>query len=183
MAQMNSRLLQLPFNSARFIVRPIGNRNQSSTRRHCFSTPSRTSASRTESGGKSGCGLVIPPSALSFTTCCRLGGGRSNGGGGGGRGRGDQPGGDEWLPGISLMAASFAAHALLRAPFGIAAEKDAVEGAEDSWDWLGPMLTSLGFSGLLGFASGAAFKLIGRMVAVSIGLFLVFLQVPHSFLN
>ena len=63
----------------------------------------------------------------------------------------------------------------------MSAQADKVdEAVDDAWDWLGPFVTSLGFSGLLGFAGGAAFKLVGRALAIAVGITFALLQVKES---
>lgn len=63
----------------------------------------------------------------------------------------------------------------------IGAQSDKVdEAVEDAWDWLGPFVTSIGFSGLLGVASGVAFKFVGRALAIAFGITFAILQVRKT---
>ena len=96
---------------------------------------------------------------------------------GGGGGGSDGEGG--WSP-FHWVPVTVAAHLAFSEPV-MSAQSDAVdEAVEDAWDWLGPFVTSLGFSGLLGFAAGAALKLVGRAVAIAVGITFALLQVEKN---
>ena len=71
------------------------------------------------------------------------------------------------------------AHASLQSRPAISAETDQVdEAVDEAWDWIGPLLSSVGLSGVIGFACGAALKHFGRRSAITIGSSFILLQVP-----
>ena len=79
------------------------------------------------------------------------------------------------------------AHASLQSRPVEAAETDPVdeadqvdEAVDEAWDWIGPLLSSVGLSGMIGFACGAALKNLGRKAAIAVGFSFILLQVSTS---
>ena len=79
------------------------------------------------------------------------------------------------------------AHASFRSRPVEAAETDPVdeadqvdEAVDEAWDWIGPLLSSVGLSGMIGFACGAALKHLERKAVVAVGVSFILLQVSTS---
>lgn len=86
--------------------------------------------------------------------------------------------GERWRPRLNWLCAVCGARVLSKAAPAISAEvTEADEEVENIMEWLGPVIASIGISGIMGFASAAAFKFIGRAFAIAIGLLFAALQV------
>eukprot|EP00210_Caulerpa_lentillifera_P005053 g4826.t1 len=105
------------------------------------------------------------------------GSGGSSGSGGGGHRDSSGGNGDGWSPRLSWFSIICGAQILTNSGPSISAEVKEADGEiENIMDWLGPILASIGFSGVMGFASAAAFKFAGRLFAIAIGICFAALQ-------
>jgi len=79
---------------------------------------------------------------------------------------------------LNWLCAVCGARVLSKAAPAISAEvTEADEEVENIMEWLGPLIASIGISGIMGFASAAAFKFMGRAFAIAIGILFAALQV------
>jgi len=77
--------------------------------------------------------------------------------------------------------AALGAHTLFAYPcFAAETKNDVDKAVEEEADWATPVLTTLGISGLLGIATGVAFKMVGRGLAVAFVIVYCILQVLNS---
>ncbi|CAD7699508.1 unnamed protein product [Ostreobium quekettii] len=72
------------------------------------------------------------------------------------------------------ISGALGAHQIL-AP-GASYADEVTETVDKIWDWLGPLVKQLGYSGILGLITASAFKFVGRAGAITLGLVFIGLQ-------
>eukprot|EP00803_Ostreobium_quekettii_P006987 evm.model.scf_1323.5 EVM.evm.TU.scf_1323.5 scf_1323:24897-27320(+) len=100
------------------------------------------------------------------------GGGNSGGGSGfGGEGGDDgSHGGHRWVWMLGAMGAL-----QILAP-GASRADEISDMVDRIWEWLGPIVKQLGYSGVIGLICAGAFKVVGKAVAIAVGLSFILLQ-------
>mmetsp|Transcript_29178 Transcript_29178/g.64504 ORF Transcript_29178/g.64504 Transcript_29178/m.64504 type:complete len:243 (+) Transcript_29178:54-782(+) len=150
--------------------------------------------------GRASASFAHDPAVRARFTACRAffwsgsnGNGRGGHGGGGsssngGFGNGNGDGGHRKSRWGMSFALSSAAQLMILAGSASAAKKEekvkeppkqemTLDGAADAlWALAGPMLTSLGFSGMCGLIAGAALKKVGQALAFVVGLVFLLVQ-------
>ncbi|KAG1654513.1 hypothetical protein FOA52_002011 [Chlamydomonas sp. UWO 241] len=154
-------------------------------------TPSMITSTRSPAARAPVCGrayAIVTP-ALLGDGGSKGPGGNGRGSSGGGSGSSGSSGGAHW--GRSLLGA-IALSALSAGP-ALAAKKEEKKVAFDLpddmtidnvtdvlWNIAGPIVTNLGFSGMIGLVCGLALRQVGKVLAVIIGLAFCALQAPTT---